>query len=62
MTDPARPPLQPFTCESAVLKVRMAEVVWNSRDPERVALACSPDSCRRGRRPDNHPGPSELGL
>jgi len=33
------PPLLPFTHESAVLKVRLAEDGWNSRDPERVALA-----------------------
>ncbi len=62
MTDQARPPLPHFTRESAVQKVRMAEDAWNSRDPERVALACTPDSCRRGRRPDDHPGLSELGL
>jgi nuclear transport factor 2 (NTF2) superfamily protein len=62
MTDRARPPLQPFARESALLKVRMAEVVWNSHDPERVALAYTPDGCWRGRPPDDHPGLSELGL
>jgi nuclear transport factor 2 (NTF2) superfamily protein len=39
----------PFTPESAVLKVRMAEDAWNSRDPERVALAYSEDSVWRNR-------------
>ena len=34
-----RPPLPPFTLETAVRKVRMAEDAWNSRDPARVALA-----------------------
>ena len=51
MTDPveARPPLPPFTRESAIQKVRMAEDGWNTRDPERVALAYSPDSRWRNR-------------
>jgi nuclear transport factor 2 (NTF2) superfamily protein len=39
-----RPPLPPFTHESAIRKVRAAEDAWNGRDPERVALACTPDS------------------
>ena len=39
-----RPPLPPFDEMFAVQKVRMAEVAWNSRDPERVSLAYSPDS------------------
>jgi nuclear transport factor 2 (NTF2) superfamily protein len=34
-----RPPLPPFTPETAALKVRMAEDAWNSRDPDRVVLA-----------------------
>jgi len=34
-----RPPLPPFTRESAQQKVQLAEDAWNSRDPERVALA-----------------------
>lgn len=34
-----RPPLPPFTLETALQKVRMAEDAWNSRDPERVSLA-----------------------
>ncbi|MEN2976403.1 nuclear transport factor 2 family protein (plasmid) [Tistrella bauzanensis] len=40
-----RPPLPPFTPETAAIKVRLAEDGWNSRDPERVALAYTPD-CR----------------
>jgi uncharacterized protein len=44
-----RPPLPPFTLESATLKVRLAEDAWNSRDPEKVALAYSPDSRWRNR-------------
>jgi nuclear transport factor 2 (NTF2) superfamily protein len=45
----ARPPLPPFTAESAAQKVRMAEDGWNSRDPKRVALAYTPDSRWRNR-------------
>ncbi len=45
----SRPPLPPFTPESAVQKVRMAEDAWNSRDPARVALAYTPDSSWRNR-------------
>ena len=44
-----RPPLPPFTIESATLKVRMAEDAWNSRDPARVALAYTVDSRWRNR-------------
>lgn len=39
----------PFTAESAARKVRLAEDAWNSRDPERVALAYSEDSVWRNR-------------
>ncbi|MBI1786466.1 MAG: nuclear transport factor 2 family protein [Acidobacteria bacterium] len=39
----------PFTMESALEKVRMAEEAWNSKDPERVALAYSPGSEWRNR-------------
>ncbi len=46
---PARPPVPPFDHESAVRKVRLAEDAWNSRDPERVALAYTPDSQWRNR-------------
>jgi uncharacterized protein len=38
----ARPPLPPFTHETAVQKVRLAEDGWNSRDPQKVALAYTP--------------------
>ena len=44
-----RPPLPPFSLETATEKVRLAEDAWNSRDPERVALAYSPDSQWRNR-------------
>jgi nuclear transport factor 2 (NTF2) superfamily protein len=44
-----RPPLPPFTRETALLKVRAAEDAWNSRDPERVALAYTIDSEWRNR-------------
>ncbi|MBN8914850.1 MAG: nuclear transport factor 2 family protein [Rhizobiales bacterium] len=45
----ARPPLPPFTIETAAQKVRMAEDAWNTRDPERVSLAYTPDSRWRNR-------------
>ncbi|MBO9624432.1 MAG: nuclear transport factor 2 family protein [Sphingomonas sp.] len=45
----SRPPLPPFTAETAALKARMAEDAWNSRDPEKVALAYTPDSVWRNR-------------
>lgn len=45
----ARQPVPPFIRETAVQKVRMAEDAWNSRDPERVALAYTPDSIWRNR-------------
>jgi nuclear transport factor 2 (NTF2) superfamily protein len=38
-----RPPLPPFTRDTAIQKVRLAEDGWNSRDPEKVALAYSLD-------------------
>ncbi|HDG1672945.1 TPA: DUF1348 family protein [Kluyvera cryocrescens] len=44
-----RPPLPPFTRESAMEKVRLAEDGWNSRNPEKVALAYSPDTYWRNR-------------
>jgi nuclear transport factor 2 (NTF2) superfamily protein len=44
-----RPPLPPFTRESAIEKVRLAEDGWNSRDPERVGLAYSLDTRWRNR-------------
>ena len=45
----SRPPLPPFTREDALLKTRMAEDAWNTRDPERVSLAYTPDSVWRNR-------------
>ncbi|MGV8952523.1 MAG: DUF1348 family protein [Cypionkella sp.] len=45
----SRPPLPPFTLETAAQKARMAEDAWNSRDPARVALAYSEDSRWRNR-------------
>ena len=44
-----RPPLPPFTRETAAQKVRMAEDGWNSRDAERVSLAYTVDSTWRNR-------------
>ena len=45
----ARPPLPPFSAETAAQKARMAEDAWNSRDPERVALAYTENSTWRNR-------------
>lgn len=45
----SRPPLPPFTAETAAQKARMAEDAWNSRDPENVSLAYTPDSVWRNR-------------
>ena len=44
-----RPPLPPFTLETALQKVQLAEDVWNSKDPERVSKAYTIDSewCNR---------------
>jgi len=44
-----RPPWPPFTRETAIEKVRLAEDAWNSRDPEKVALAYTVDSRWRNR-------------
>ena len=50
MTQPsARPLLPPFTRETAIQKVQMAEDAWNTRDPERVSLAYTEDSRWRNR-------------
>ncbi|MEV6397688.1 nuclear transport factor 2 family protein [Streptomyces sp. NPDC051907] len=49
MTVGQRPPLPPFTAETAQRKVRAAEDAWNSRDPERVALGYTEDSEWRNR-------------
>ncbi len=46
-----RPPVPPFTRETAIQKVRLAEDGWNTRDPGKVALAYAIDSrCASGRR------------
>ncbi|MEP6504447.1 MAG: DUF1348 family protein, partial [Betaproteobacteria bacterium] len=44
-----KPPLPPFTRDSATLKVRLAEDAWNSRDPARVALVYTEDTRWRNR-------------
>ena len=50
MTTPVpRPPLPPFTHDTAVAKVRAAEDAWNRRDPDKVALAYTEDSAWRNR-------------
>lgn len=45
----AKPPLPPFTRETAVQKVRMAEDAWNSRDPDRVVQVYTEDTVWRNR-------------
>lgn len=45
----SRPPLPPFTLETAAHKARLAEDAWNSRDPEKVALAYTTGSVWRNR-------------
>lgn len=49
MPTPARPPVPPFTRQTAIEKVRLAEDGWNSRTPEKVALAYTEDSRWRNR-------------
>jgi uncharacterized protein len=53
MTSPSPTPVTvnapPFTRGSAILKVRAAEDAWNSRDPDRIALAYTEDSVWRNR-------------
>ena len=49
MAENQRPPLPPFSLETAMQKVRMAEDAWNRRDPEAVALAYTEDSRWRNR-------------
>jgi nuclear transport factor 2 (NTF2) superfamily protein len=46
---PARPPVPPFTRETAILKVRLIEDAWNTREPEKMALAYTADSRWRNR-------------
>src|SRR6476469_9098499 len=45
----SRPPLPPFTLETATQKIQAAENAWNTRDPDRVALAYTPDTEWRNR-------------
>jgi uncharacterized protein len=49
MSTESRPPFPPFTAATAAQKARGAEDAWNSRDPDRVALAYTPDSVWRNR-------------
>ncbi|WP_340571302.1 nuclear transport factor 2 family protein [Stenotrophomonas sp. G106K1] len=49
-----RPPFPPFTLESAIQKVRLAEDGWNSRDADKVSLAYSPDTRWRNRAEFTH--------
>ena len=44
-----KPPLPPFTAETAAQKVRMAEDAWNTRDPDRVVLVYTEDTRWRNR-------------
>ena len=48
-SEQAKPPFPPFTLETAIQKVRLAEDGWNSRDPQRVSLAYTPTSRWRNR-------------
>jgi nuclear transport factor 2 (NTF2) superfamily protein len=45
----ARPPFPPFELDTAITKVQAAEDAWNTRDPEKVSLAYTPDSVWRNR-------------
>jgi uncharacterized protein len=49
MTSESKPPFPPFNAETAAQKVRAAEDGWNGRNPEKVALAYTPDSVWRNR-------------
>lgn len=49
MGQESRPPVPPFTEETARIKVKKAEDAWNTRDPDRVALAYTEDSVWRNR-------------
>jgi nuclear transport factor 2 (NTF2) superfamily protein len=55
----SRPPLPPFTEDTASQKVRAAEDVWNTRDPAAVALAYTPD-CRWRNRTEFPSGRTEI--
>jgi len=49
MSTESRPPFPPFTAETAAIKIKAAEDAWNSRNPERVALAYTEDCVWRNR-------------
>jgi uncharacterized protein len=49
MSDHIRPPIPPFNLETAAQKVRAAENAWNNKNPEKIALAYTPDSVWRNR-------------
>jgi nuclear transport factor 2 (NTF2) superfamily protein len=49
-TESPRPPLPPFDAQTAAQKVRMAEDAWNTREPQRVAMAYTRDSVWRNAR------------
>lgn len=49
LMESAPPPVLPFDLESAIRKVRAAEDAWNTRDPERIAIAYTNDSAWRNR-------------
>lgn len=49
MSNELRPPLPPFTHQTAIEKVRKAEDAWNGRNPQQVSLAYTPDSRWRNR-------------
>ncbi|MFF5248827.1 DUF1348 family protein [Streptosporangium sp. NPDC000095] len=49
MADTTRPPVPPFTRETAIEKVRLAEDAWNTRDPQKVSLGYTVDSRWRNR-------------
>ena len=49
MSNELKPPVPPFTFETATQKVQAAEDAWNSKDPDKVSLAYTPDSTWRNR-------------
>jgi len=49
ISESPRPPLPPFDAQTAAQKVRAAEDAWNTRDPQRVAMAYTPNSVWRNR-------------
>lgn len=57
-----RPPLPPFTIETAALKARLAEDAWNTCDPQRVSLAYTEDSVWRNRAEFIQGRPAIVGL